>query len=135
MIAALIAAAAVGTAAAQQPAAPVSHKIGYVDTARVMRDVHAAQLAQKRLVDEFEKRDQEIAGGPPGDMERRRNALVEDMSQRRDEALKELVDKVNAMIRRIAEEDNLDAVFVEAAYAALRIDITDKVINALDAAR
>jgi outer membrane protein len=126
---------AAGEATAQQPAAPASHKIGFVSTERVMREARVSQQAQKELEAEFKKRDQEIAGGPQGDIERRRNALLEDMSQRREEALKQIVDKANAMIRRIAEEENFDAVFLEAAYAAPRIDLTAKVIKALDAAR
>ena len=131
---AVLLAGAAGTAAAQT-AAPVSSKIGFVDTQRVMKEARASLEAQKRLEAEFEKRDKEINAGPPGEIERRRGALAEDMNQKRDEALKQIVEKANAMIKRIAEEEKFDAVFLEAAYVALRIDITDKVINALDAAR
>ena len=49
--------------------------------------------------------------------------------------VKEIVDKANAMIKRVAEEENLDAVFLEATYANPRIDITSKVIKKLDAAQ
>ena len=56
-------------------------------------------------------------------------------AQSGDEALKQIVDDANAIIRRIAEEEKFDAVFVEAAYANPGIDITAKVIKALDAAR
>jgi outer membrane protein len=134
ILAALLVSAAAG-AAAQQPAAAPSYKFGFVDTQRVMREARAPQQAKMSLDAEFEKRDREIAAGPPGDMERRRNALLEDMSQRRDEVLKQIVDNANAIIRRIAEQEKFDAVFVEAAYANPSIDITAKVIKALDAAR
>lgn len=133
ILAAVLVSAAAG-AAAQQPAAP-SYKFGFVDTQRVMREARAPQQAKMSLDAEFEKRDREIAAGPPGDIDRRRNALLEDMGQRRDEALKQIVDNANAIIRRIAEEEKFDAVFVEAAYANPAIDITAKVIKALDAAR
>lgn len=134
ILAALLLSAAAG-AAAQQPAAPLSYKIGFVDTQRVMREARAPQLLRERLEAEFKKRDQEITAGPPGDVDRRRNALIEDMNQRRDEALKQIVDNANAIVRRIAEQEKFDAVFVEAAYANPGIDITAKVIKALDAAR
>jgi outer membrane protein len=49
--------------------------------------------------------------------------------------VKQFIDKSNEVIRRVAEAENLDAVFFEAAYASTRIDITDKVIKALDAGR
>jgi outer membrane protein len=134
MIAAAAMAAAAGTAAAQQPAAPASYKVVFVITERVMAESRASLQAQKSLEAEFAKRDKEITAGPPGDIERRRSALAEDMSQKRDEALKQIVEKANAMIARVAEEEKLDAVFLEAAYVSPRIDITDKVIKALDAA-
>jgi outer membrane protein len=134
MIAAALIAAA-GTAAAQQPAQPASYKVGFVDMDRVLRDARVSQQAQQSLEAQFKKREQEIAAGPPGEAERRRNDLLDDIKSLRDDALKQVSDQVFATIRRVAGEQNLDAVFVEATYVAPRIDITDKVIKALDAAR
>jgi outer membrane protein len=122
---------AAGTASAQAP----SNKLGMVSMDRVLRDARVSLQAQQALEAEYKKRDAEIAAGPPGEAARRRQALVEDISLRRDEALKQVVDKANIAIKRVAEEENFDAVFFEAAYAAPRIDLTDKVIKALDAAR
>jgi outer membrane protein len=134
--------AAAGPALAQQPAAkpaadvaPNAYKIGFVNTDKVMRESRTSQQAQKALEAEFVKRDKEIAAGPPAEVARRRNALNEDMVMRREDALKQLVDKANAVIRRIAEAEKFDLVFLEAAYASPRIDLTDKVIKALDAAK
>ena len=123
---------AAGTAAAQ---APAGNKIGYVNTERVMRESRAAQQMQKGLEAEFQKRDKEIAAGPAADMERRRGALIEDMNLRRENAVKQFIDKANGVIRRIAEAEKFDIVFLNAAYANTRIDITEKVVKALDAAR
>lgn len=123
---------AAGTAAAQ---APAGNKIGYVNTERVMRESRAAQQMQKGLEAEFQKRDKEIAAGPAADMERRRSALIEDMNLRRESAVKQFIDKANGVIRRIAEAEKFDIVFLNAAYANTRIDITEKVVKALDAAR
>ena len=123
---------AAGTAAAQAPAAS---KIGYVNTERVMRESRAAQQMQKGLEAEFQKRDKEIAAGPAADMERRRSLLIEDMNLRRENAVKQFIDKANGVIRRIAEAEKFDIVFLDAAYANARIEITEKVIKALDAGR
>jgi len=61
---AVLAAAAWATAAQQAPAAgqavPVVPRIGFVNTDRIMREANPAQLAQKRLKVEIEKRDQEM---------------------------------------------------------------------------
>lgn len=134
MIAAAVMAAAAWPAAAQQPAPP-AYKVGIVNVPRVMRDSRVSQLAQKSLEAEFRKREREIAGGPAPDVERRGNALAEDMNLRREEALKQFVEKTNGVVRRIAEAEKFDAVFFEAAYASARVDLTDKVIKQLDAGR
>ena len=132
-IAAALLAAAACPAAAQQP--PASYKIGYVDTERVMRDSRAARQVQKDLDDEFQKRSREIEAGPPGDIDRRKVALADEMNMKREFTLKQFIDKANDTVRRVAEAEKFDAVFIEAAYANARIDLTDRVIASLDAGR
>lgn len=83
---------------------------------------------------ERQKRERD-AGELARDIERRRTAFAEDVNQRREEAMKQLIEKTNGIIRRIAEQQKFDIVFVEAAYANARIDITDQVIKALDSER
>ena len=56
----------------------------------------------------------------------------EDLNQRRNEELAAVVEKANRVIRQIASEEKLDIVIQDAVYANPRIDITDKVIKALD---
>lgn len=121
--------------AAQSTSPTPSGKVGVVNTAIVMRDARASQQTQKELEAEFKRREAEILRGPKEQVERRRAALQEDMAQRRDERLAQLVERANAAVKRIAEAENFDAVFFEAAYAADRIDLTQKVIKALDAAK
>ena len=43
-----------------------------------------------------------------------------------------MIEQANRVIRLIAEQDKYDIIFQEAAYANPRIDITDKVIKALE---
>ena len=121
-----------GLAAAQVGTTP-SSKVGFVNAERVMRQARAAVELQKALDAEFQKRSKEIAAGPPAEVERRQRALVDEMNAKREDALKGLVDKANAAIRRIAEQENLDIVLYEATFASPRVDLTDRVIKALDA--
>ncbi len=44
-----------------------------------------------------------------------------------------MLEQANRAIRRVAEQENLDVVFQEAAFASQRIDITEKVIKAVNA--
>ena len=99
-----------------------------------MREARAAVKVKEDLESEYKRREAEILKGPADEVDRRRESLVEDMNQRRDDLLKDIVAKANAMIKRVAEEENLDAVFLEATYANPRIDITGKVIARLNAA-
>ena len=110
-----------------------SSKVGFVNADRVMRQSRAAVELQKQLDAEFQKRSKDIAAGPPAEAERRQRALVDEMNAKREDALKSIVEKANVAIRRIAEQENLDLVLYEATYASPRVDLTDRVIKALDA--
>lgn len=130
IIVAVLLAAAAGTATAQ-----VSIKVGYVNPERVMRESRESKKMLAALEAEFKTRAADITSGPKEDIDRRMSVLTEDMNQKRDEAQKRFVENANAAIRRIGQQENFDAVFLEAIYAAGRIDLTDKVIQALDAGR
>jgi outer membrane protein len=67
------------------------------------------------------------------DFQRKQREYREDVNQRRNEELSQVIDQANRIIRQIAEQEKYDIIFQEAAYANPRIDITDKVIKALDA--
>jgi outer membrane protein len=127
-------AAAACPAAAQQPAPAIS-KIGFVNTARVIHESRTTQKQRQGMEAEFQRRTKEIDAGPKNQIEMRRKTLDEDMNQQREDALKQFVEKTNRIIRRVAEAEKFDAVFLEAAYFNSRIDMTDKVIEELDAGR
>lgn len=67
------------------------------------------------------------------DFERKKQEYAEELALRRNEAVAQVLEQANRAIRRVAEQDNLDVVFQEAAYASQRIDITEKVIKAVNA--
>lgn len=129
----LCAALAAGPARAQQAPERNSYKIGFVDPGRVMRDSRVSQQMQKSLSAEFEKRQRSIESGPKAEIAWRKGTLRDDMNQMRDDAMKKIVDRTNGVIRRIAEAETFDAVFFEAAFVTPRIDLTERVIKALDA--
>ena len=68
------------------------------------------------------------------DFQRKQREFREDLNQRRNEELAQVVEQANRAIRQIAEQEKYDIIFQDAVYASPRIDITDKVIKALDAA-
>ncbi len=66
------------------------------------------------------------------DFQRKQREYREDVNQRRNEELSAVIDQANRIIRQIAETEKYDIIFQEAAYANPRIDITDKVIKAME---
>ncbi len=67
------------------------------------------------------------------DFQRRQREFREDLNQRRNEELAQVVEHANRVIRQIAEQEKYDIIFQDAVFASPRIDITDKVIKMLDA--
>jgi outer membrane protein len=66
------------------------------------------------------------------DFQRRQREFREDLNQRRNEELATVLDRTNRVIKQIAEAEKYDIVFQEAVYISPRIDITDKVLKALN---
>lgn len=76
------------------------------------------------------KRQRELAN-MDSDLQRKRREFQEDFNRRRNEEFASIVEKANAAIKRIAESENYDIVLQDAVTVNPRIDITDKVIQAL----
>jgi outer membrane protein len=66
------------------------------------------------------------------DLQRKQREFREDLNQRRNEELATVLERTNKVIKQIAEAEKFDIVFQEAVYASPRIDITDKVLKALN---
>lgn len=64
--------------------------------------------------------------------QRKQREFREDLNQRRNEELAVVLERANKVIKQIAEAEKYDIIFQEAVYASPRIDITEKVIKALN---
>jgi outer membrane protein len=77
-------------------------------------------------------KEQEFAG-LNREFQRKEREFREDANQRRNEELGQVIDQANRVIRQIAEQEKYDIIFQEMpAYVSPRIDITDKVMKALE---
>ncbi len=65
------------------------------------------------------------------DFQRKQREFREDLNQRRNEELSQVVEKANRAIKQIAEQEKYDFILQEAVFASPRVDITDKVLRAL----
>lgn len=66
------------------------------------------------------------------EFQRKQREFREDLNQRRNEELAIVLERTNKVIKQIAEAEKYDIVFQEAVYISPRIDITDKVLKALN---
>lgn len=90
-------------------------------------DKDAAVLSESERV----KRQRDLADLDK-DFQRKQREFREDLNQRRNEELATVLERTNKVIKQIAETEKYDIVFQEAVYASPRIDITDKVLKALN---
>jgi len=67
------------------------------------------------------------------DFQRKQREFREDLNQRRNEELAQVVEKANRVIRQIAEQEKYDVILQDAVFASPRIDITEKVLRSLAA--
>jgi outer membrane protein len=66
------------------------------------------------------------------DFQRKRETFREDLAQRKNEELSVVLDRVNKVIKQIAESEKYDLVLQEAVFFSARTDMTDKVLKALN---
>jgi outer membrane protein len=110
------------------------------------RDRELAGIAEqlKRMQDDLEKNAMTLTetqrrtkerefGDLNREFTRKQREFREDLNQRRNQELARVVEQANSVIRQIAEQEKFDIIFQEMpAYVSPRIDITDKVIKALE---
>ena len=65
------------------------------------------------------------------EFQRKQREFREDLSQRQNEEMAAIFERVNKIVKQLAEAEKYDIIFQEAAYINPRIDITDKVLKAL----
>ena len=67
------------------------------------------------------------------DLQRKRRAFQEDLNQRKNEELANVVERANRVIKQIFEGEKYDLIIQEGVvFAGPRVDITDKVIRTLN---
>src|SRR5580765_7618502 len=127
-------------------------KIGYVNSDRVLRDAIPAKAAQAKLEAEFSKREKDLNDlaqrlkaatdrvrrqrelvDQDRELQRKRREFQEDLSQRKNEELGAVVERTNRVIKQIFETEKYDLILQEAVFWSPKVDITDKVIKALNA--
>jgi outer membrane protein len=129
-------------------AAPAQRAQKKIELEFQKRDQELARLADqlKRMQEDLERnsvtmsetqrrtKDREFAD-LNREFQRKQREFREDLNQRRNEELAQVVEHANRVIRQIAEQEKFDIIFQDAVFASPRIDITERVIKALDSSK
>ena len=129
-------------------AVPAQRAQKEIESEFTKRDQELAQIAGelKKMQDDLDKNSMTMSdsqrrarerefGDLNRDFQRKQREFREDLNQRRNEKLAQVVEQANRVIRQIAEQEKFDIIFQDAVFASPRIDITDKVIKALDSGK
>lgn len=107
------------------------------------KDIHDLQIRLKTMSEKLEKdmpvltesdrlkRQRELADLSQ-DFQRKQRAFREELMQRRNEGFSKVVERANTEIERIAKAEKYDLIVQDAAYFSPSVDITDKVMKALN---
>lgn len=69
------------------------------------------------------------------ELQRKQREFREDLNQKRNEEIAAMQERVIKVIKQIGEAEKYDLILQEAVYVSARVDITDKVIRALNVGR
>ena len=69
------------------------------------------------------------------DFQRKRREFQEDLNARKNEELQHVLERANKVVKQVAEAEKYDVVLQEAVYINPKLDITEKVIKALNAVK
>ncbi len=87
------------------------------------------------LAESERNRRQRDLGEQQREFERRRRELLEDLNQRKNEELSRVTERASRVIKQIFEAEKYDLIVQEAVFASAKVDITNKVIDALNAGK
>lgn len=83
------------------------------------------------LAESERNRRQRELGNIDADIQRKQREIQEDFNRRRNEEFSDIIERANAAIKTIAEGENYDLIIQDAVTVSPRVDITEKVLQAL----
>jgi outer membrane protein len=69
------------------------------------------------------------------DFQRKRREFQEDLNARKNEELQQVLERANRVVKQVAEAEKYDVILQEAVYINPKLDITEKVIKALNSVK
>jgi outer membrane protein len=69
------------------------------------------------------------------EFQRKRREFQEDLNQRKNEEFQILLERSQRIVKQLAEQEKFDLILQDALYVGPHVDITDKVLHALDSGK
>lgn len=69
------------------------------------------------------------------EFQRRRREFQEDLTARKNEELQQVLERANRVVKQVAEADKFDVILQEFVYMNPKLDITDRVLKAMNAGK
>jgi len=69
------------------------------------------------------------------DLQRKRREFQEDLNQRRNEEFASIQERATRVIRQVMEQEKYDLILIDVGFASNRVDITKKVMDALNSSK
>ena len=106
-----------------------------LDLQKIAKQLQSLQETLEKssvTMSESERRNKEREFGDLNrDFQRKQREFKEDLNLRQNEEMAAIYERVNKVIKGIAEAEKYDVILQEAVYANPRIDLTEKIIKAL----
>ena len=110
---------------------------------RRAKELNESELKLKTASDKFERdaptlgeseriRRQRELVDQDRELQRKRREFQEDLNQRKNEELANVLERANKVVKQIFDQEKFDLILQEAVFASSRVDITEKVIKALN---
>jgi outer membrane protein len=114
--------------------------------ARREKELNDMGASLKNASDKFEREaptlsESQRAQGQKGlvdqdrDFQRKRREFQEDLNARKNEELQQVLERANRVVKQVAEAEKYDVILQEAVYINPKLDITEKVIKALNSVK
>ncbi len=102
---------------------------------RLKKDIEDYDRQSQSLSETQRQQRQQRLMAQEAEFQQKRREFQDDLNNRKNEELQQLLDRANRVVIQIAKDEQYDVILQEAVYVNQRLDITNKVIAALDAAR
>jgi outer membrane protein len=113
--------------------APSGYRYAYVDVRRILAELPEALQARKQIEQDFKARELELQrrSGQDDDenLKHLKKTFLDDLNARKNREMGAILQKMNRVIKQVAEAERYDIIFQELVFVDPQLDITESVLR------